>query len=90
MPPSDDPNATALAYVQNLYNGRTPISLTPVGNSDAGAFYATMSDGSVITYRPAGVASERTPTGMATVEINDTWINAQNGGQPLKLKFSTK
>jgi hypothetical protein len=49
-----------------------------------------MSDGSVVTYRPAGVSSERTPTGMATVEINNTWINAQNGGQPLKLKFPTK
>ncbi len=87
MPASDDPNATAMSYVQQLYAGRTPVSVTPIGNANEGAFYATMADGSVITYRPAGMSSERTSSDTATVEINDPWVNQQNGGDVLKLKF---
>jgi len=87
MPPSSDPNAAALAYIQKLYEGRTPVSIASIGDPSSGAFYARMADGSVITYRPSGMSSERTPSGMATVEINDPFVNALNGGVRLKLKF---
>ena len=89
MPASDDPNAAALAYVQRIYNGQTPTSVTPIAGQP-GAFYAQMPDGAFVTYRPAGQASERTPSTSATVEINDQTIKGLNGGTPLKLKFPQK
>ncbi|MDT8870791.1 hypothetical protein RAA17_05625 [Komagataeibacter rhaeticus] len=52
-----------------------------------GAWYATFSNGMAITYRPAGAASSRTPTTMATVEIKSNSIELLNNNKNLKLKF---
>jgi hypothetical protein len=90
MPASDDPNAAALKYVTQIYNGQVPVSVTPLGDSASGAFVAKMPDGTFITFRPAGIASERTPSTMATVQVNNPIINLLNGGISLKLKFPRK
>jgi hypothetical protein len=86
MLPSANPDATALQYVYGIYNGQIPNSVTSIV-SRPGAFVASMPDGSYITYRPSGQASERTPRDMATVQINSAAISALNGGESLKLKF---
>ncbi len=90
MPESDDPNLAALNFVVRAYNGEMPVSVTEIGDPGSGAFYAQMPDGSYITFRPAGLSSERTPSTMATVEVNSPAINLLNGGIPLKLKFPQK
>ena len=71
MLPSANRDATALQYVYSIYNGQIPNSVTSIASSP-NAFIASMPDGSYITYRPSGQASERTPGDMATVEINGT------------------
>jgi hypothetical protein len=90
MPASDDPNAAALQYVIQIYNGQVPVSVTPLGDPALGAFVAKMPDGTTITYRPAGMASERTPSTMATVQVNNPITNGLNGAASLELKFPRK
>jgi hypothetical protein len=90
MPESDNPNSAALNYVASAYNRQAPVSVQEIGDPGSGAFYAQMPDGTVITYRPAGQSSERTPSTMATVELNSPAIRALNGGSTLKLKFPQK
>ncbi len=87
MPASEDPNATALAYTHNAYNGQTPSLLTPL---DGGGFIAKMPDGSFIIFRPAGQASAKTEPTTASVDINDPTVKQLNGGAVLKLKFPKK
>lgn len=50
MPASDDPDSTARAYVLTAYNGQSPASLTPLG--ETGGFVVKMPDGTFITFRP--------------------------------------
>src|SRR5271165_3239241 len=83
---SDDPNFAAQDYIQRAYNGQTR-SITP---GEDGGFIATLPDGAIITFRPAGQASEKTESSTASVDINDSKINQLNGGRPLKLKFPKK
>ena len=87
MPASDAPDAAALQFVVQIYNGQTPIAVQTGGNLPPGAFVAEMPDGTFITYRPAGQSGYRTQPTTATVEINSDAINSINGGEPLKLKF---
>ena len=84
MPASDDPNASARAYVNRIYNGQTPES---VRSDNEGGFVAKLPDGAYITFRPAGKASWRALPSTASVDVNDAVLNALNGGTPLKLKF---
>jgi phage portal protein BeeE len=88
MPASDDPNLTARAYVVKAYNGQSPTSLTPLG--ETGGFVVKMPDGTFITFRPAGQASEKTKASTTSVDINGPAINSLNGGVRLKLKFPRK
>jgi filamentous hemagglutinin len=87
MASSGDPNAAALNYIATIYNGQTPTSISIGGDLRPGMFIATMPDGASITFRPAGQASSRTLDTTANVDINDSEINALNGGARLKLKF---
>jgi hypothetical protein len=87
MPASNNPTATAKDYAISLYKGQIPKSQEPVGD---GGFIVELSDGSFITFRPAGQASDKTEPTTATVDINDTKINQLNGGRALKLKFPRK
>lgn len=86
MPASPDPNAAALAYVEALFQDNPPLFVRPI-DPVSGAFYAQLSDGSFVTYRPAGVSSERTPSDVASVDINGPEIKERNGDKALKLKF---
>lgn len=86
MPASDDPNLAAQDYIKRAYNGQTP-SITP---GEDGGFIATLPDGAIITFRPAGQASVKTESSTASVDINDPKISQLNGGRPLKLKFPKK
>jgi hypothetical protein len=86
MPPSLDPNAAAQQFVDEIKNGQTPLSVTPIP-AMPGAYYEQLSADTYITLRPTGAASSKTSSETATVEINDPKINALNGGHPLELKF---
>ena len=87
MPASHNPTATAKDYAIGLYNGQTSDVREAVG--DAG-FIAKLPDGSFITFRPAGQASNKTEPTTATVDINDPKIKQLNGGRERKLKFPRK
>jgi filamentous hemagglutinin len=87
MPASNNPTATAKDYATGLYDGQIPKSQKPLGD---GGFIAELSDGSFVTFRPAGQASDKTEPTTATVDINDTKIKQLNGGRVLKLKFPKK
>ncbi len=90
MPASDVPDAAALHFVVQIYNGRTPIAVQTGGNLPPGAFVAEMPDGTFITYRPAGQSGYRTSSATATVEINSDTMRLLSNGQILKLKFPQK
>ena len=87
MPASHNPTATAKDYAIGLYNGQRPTSEKPLGD---GGFIARLPDGSFITFRPAGQASNKTEPTTATVDINDPKIKQLNGGRERKLKFPRK
>jgi filamentous hemagglutinin len=90
MPASADPNSAASEFVNSIYNGQTPVSVTPIGDPNSGAFVAKMPDGTYITFRSAGQAGGKTSDTTATVEVNGDAINSWNGDRPLKLKFPKK
>lgn len=97
MPTSINPNATAQDFAMQFL-GRPPTaaelargSAMMQGNC-AGCWIAINADGAVISFRPAGKASDGTLPTTATVEINSPTINNLNidtKGKPtqLKLKF---
>ena len=87
MSASDDPTATAKEYAVGLYKGQSPKSEKQLSD---GGFVMQLPDGSFITFRPAGQASDKTEPTTATVEINDPKIKQLNGGYVLKLKFPRK
>ncbi|MET3518132.1 filamentous hemagglutinin family protein [Pseudacidovorax sp. 1753] len=82
MPPSSDPNATAEKFATDAFNGKTPTSVTPIGNG----WLAKLPDGTSVLYRPAGQATKTDPT-TASVDINSSGIRDINNGQPAKFKF---
>jgi hypothetical protein len=86
--PASDPNLTARAYMQKIFNGQTPDSMDPLG--DQGGFVVKMQDGTYITFRPAGQSSWMTPSSTATVDINSPKLNLRRGEVPLKIKFPRK
>ncbi|HEY1982118.1 MAG TPA: hypothetical protein VGH13_18755, partial [Xanthobacteraceae bacterium] len=90
MPPSNDPNVTALNYIGSIYSGQTPTSVTAGGKLPPGSFIVGLPDGTFITFRPAGGASSRTLDGTANVDINSPAIRTLNNGSSLKLKFPRK
>lgn len=50
----------------------------------------TGSDGTAITYRPAGQASAATAETTATVEINSAAVKNINNGNVAKFKFPSE
>ncbi|MFT8862175.1 MAG: hypothetical protein ABF916_04185 [Acetobacter fabarum] len=87
MPGSSDPNATAEAFAKQAFGNNVPLVVKPVIVKGYIGWYATFSDGTAVTYRPAGAASFRTSDGIATVEINTKNIKILNYNSVLKLKF---
>jgi filamentous hemagglutinin len=85
MPPSDNPNATAEAFVQDAFNGQTPSQVIPILSGDS--WVAKLPDGTVVTYRVAGDASSSTDATTATVEINSPAVTTINNGNVAKFKF---
>ena len=89
MSASEDPDATAREYAEQLYDEKTATHVET--DLDAlGGFVVQRPDGAFIAYRPAGLASKDTLPTTATVEINDPIINRLNSGKVLKLKFPKK
>jgi filamentous hemagglutinin len=91
MPASPNPSATAEDFANRFFGGTKPSDATPIPGCD-GCWYARSNDGTVVTYRPAGQASEKTLSTTATVDINSpsvNHLNASKNGDPqyLKLKF---
>jgi len=64
---------------------RIPLNL----KTCPGCWKAKAADGkTIVTYRPAGNGSFRTPNDMATVEVNNPDIRSLTGNKkPLKIKF---
>ncbi|WP_218831267.1 hypothetical protein, partial [Acetobacter fabarum] len=72
---------------KQAFGNNVPLVVKPVIVKGYIGWYATFSDGTAVTYRPAGAASFRTSDSMATVEIKRDSINSLNGTNVLKLKF---
>ncbi len=89
MPASDDPASEAQAYMDRLAAGQTFVPVKSKLDS-LGARIIRLANGTYITYRPPGVASEDTAPTTASIDINSPKINAMNGGRVLKLKFPKK
>jgi len=71
----------------SFLGGETPQNAIPIAGCD-GCWRAQTTDGTWVTYRPAGQASSETLSTTATVEVNSkTTGNALNNGSVLKLKF---
>jgi len=92
MPPSKNPNKTAEDFAVRLF-GNEKINKQPLGDNCIGCWKAKRSDGTWVSYRPAGRASHRTPADMASVGISSNpkidAVNISSGGKikTLKLKF---
>ena len=86
MAASDDPTSAAQAYMDGLAAGQT---YTPVKSKldSLGARIIKLADGTYITYRPPGVASEDTAPTTASIDINSPKINAMNGGRNPEIKI---
>lgn len=89
MPASDDPASEANKFIRRLATGRTPVPVKTDLDSQGG-YVIRLDDGTYITYRPPGLASEKTAPTTASVDIDSPKIKAMNGGQRLKLKFPKK
>jgi filamentous hemagglutinin len=55
-----------------------------------GAWRAQTPDGTWVTYRPAGQASDKTLPSTASVDINSSQVKGINNNRELKLKFPTQ
>ncbi|RUL71901.1 hypothetical protein [Dyella choica] len=95
MPATADPDAAAKEFATELFGGAKPSGdaliqdgMTIAGKRCADCWVGKASDGSYVTYRPAGFASSATEATTATVEIKNATIQTVNGGKSqLKLKF---
>jgi filamentous hemagglutinin len=91
MPASRNPSATAQDFAYQFFGGSAPTNAKPITGCD-GCWRAQTSDGTWVTYRPAGQASADTLPTTATVEVNGAAINGLNASSKgkatiLKLKF---
>ncbi|APH55058.1 Hemolysin [Granulibacter bethesdensis] len=86
MPASANPDETAEQFAFKAFNGRKAESIGSIADKP-GAWIAEFSDGSWITFRPAGQAGRETLPTTATVEINDPIVKKINRNNILKLKF---
>ncbi|MGB8842193.1 MAG: hypothetical protein WCC64_14125 [Aliidongia sp.] len=86
MPPAVNPNSTAERFAKDALNGQIPVRVVN-DITGRGSWVAILSDGTAITYRPAGQASGATDDRTATVEINNMAVKEVNGGRVAKFKF---
>jgi filamentous hemagglutinin len=86
MPATSNPSAVAEQFARDAFNGQTPVKVK-TDITGPGSWVATMPDGTVITFRPAGQASKLTDPTTATVEINSAAVRSINNGSLLKFKF---
>ncbi|WP_236699204.1 VENN motif pre-toxin domain-containing protein, partial [Xanthomonas sp. Leaf148] len=86
MPATSDPDLAAETLAKEFFGGVKPSDAIDMKN---GSWRAMTPDGSWVTYRPAGIASDRTLQTTASLEINGKSVNLANGGERnvLKLKF---
>ncbi|MDL5364131.1 hemagglutinin repeat-containing protein [Xanthomonas sp. NCPPB 2654] len=85
MLPTSNPSAAAEGFAMEFFGGKVPSDAILMKD---GAWRAQIPGGDTwVTYRPAGVASGKTKSTTATVEINRPDVNLVNGHKPLKLKF---
>ncbi|WP_141299459.1 hypothetical protein [Komagataeibacter diospyri] len=92
MQQTSDPNITAEIFAKQAFGGQVPIQVRslPEIKGKAGSWVATFADGTIVTYRPAGAASIRTPSDMATVQINNKIFTALYRNKVIKFKFPSK
>jgi filamentous hemagglutinin len=86
MPQSSNPNETAEIFAKNAFAGQEPKNIR-YGITGPGSWVAELPDGTYITFRPAGQASNKTSEGTATVEVNNSKIRELNNNNPTKFKF---
>ncbi|WP_133125710.1 hypothetical protein [Xanthomonas prunicola] len=86
MPATSDPDLAAETLAKEFFGGVKPSDAINMKN---GSWRARTPDGSWVTYRPAGIASDKTLQTTASLEINGKSVNLANGGEDnvLKLKF---
>ncbi|UMM64037.1 hypothetical protein [Aristophania vespae] len=88
---NNDPNDTARNFIVKLINGRkfkTKI-LSPIKGVPGSKVYI-LEDGTSITYRPPGAASNKTDSTTVSVDVKSPATLKINGGNPLKFKFLQK
>jgi hypothetical protein len=86
MPPTADPDSTAERFANDALNGQIPVRVVN-GITGGGSWVAILPDGTAVTYRPAGQASDATDDRTATVEINNMAVKDINNGRVAKFKF---
>ncbi|QBG97646.1 hypothetical protein EYC55_22810 [Xanthomonas oryzae] len=86
MPATSNPDLAAETLAKEFFGGVKPSNAIDMKD---GSWRARTSDGSWVTYRPSGVASDKTQQTTASLEINGNSVNVANGGERnvLKLKF---
>ncbi|MBB5866586.1 VENN motif pre-toxin domain-containing protein, partial [Xanthomonas sp. 3058] len=86
MPATSDPDLAAETLAKEFFGGVKPSDATNMKN---GSWRAKTPDGTWVTYRPAGIASDKTLQTTASLDINGKSVNLANGGEHnvLKLKF---
>ncbi|MEA9589742.1 hypothetical protein VC279_22540 [Xanthomonas sp. WHRI 10064A] len=86
MPATSNPNLAAEILAKEFFEGTKPGDVI---NMKGGAWRAKAPDGSWVTYRPAGIASNTTQQTTASLEIDGKSNNLTGGGgtNVLKLKF---
>jgi filamentous hemagglutinin len=86
MPATTNQNESAEDFARGFFDGQKPGDAIPTKD---GGWRAQTSDGTWVTYRPAGQASGKTLPTTASVDVNGPGVNLLNGGpnSTLKLKF---
>jgi len=85
-------NAVAHKHIIDLFGGEIPIDKKYLGEKCPGCWVAKTSDGTSVTFRPAGTASGKTLETTASVDVNNPTIRSLNiskskSPEVLKLKF---
>jgi len=92
MPVSSNSNIAAHKYIRDLFGGEMPVNKKYLDARCPGCWVAKTPDGTSVTFRPAGAASDKTLPTTASVDINNSAIrsnNVKSNGKEehLKLKF---
>lgn len=95
MPKTSNPSKTAENFAIQFLGRKPTKAELDVGakmnkGKCIGCWNAQKSDGTWVTYRPAGQASDKTDVSTATVELNSKEMKNINGNNVLKLKFPKK